>query len=200
MKTRLLVSTVLLLLVTGIALAQDAPKQEMSPQEKAMMDAWMKYMTPGDAHKLLDHMVGTFDAKVTSWMMPGAPPTVSTGVSENHWVLGNRYVEENFSGNFNGMPFSGIGYMGYDNGKKQYFSTWIDNMSTGIMTSTGSTADNGKNWNFKSNATDPMTGKDSAGEAKVTVADADHFSMEMWGAGPDGKNYKMMQIDYTRKK
>jgi hypothetical protein len=34
-----------------------------------------------------------------------------------------------------GMPFEGLGYTGYDNVKKQYFGTWIDSMSTGIMTS-----------------------------------------------------------------
>lgn len=200
MRFRVAVATVVLLLITAAAFAQDAPKAEPSAQEKAMMDAWMKFMTPGEAHKKLDAMVGTFEAKVTMWMAPGAPPQTSPGVSENRWVLGSRYVEQNFSGTFTGMPFSGIGYTGYDNGKKQYFGTWIDNMGTGIMTSTGDTQDGGKNYAFKATSTDPMTGKDSISEEKVTVVDNDHHSMEMWGPGPDGKMFKMMEITYTRKK
>ena len=30
-----------------------------------------------------------------------------------------------------GMPFEGIGRTGYDNVTGKYWSTWIDNMSTG---------------------------------------------------------------------
>lgn len=197
MKRKFSIALILVALASA-ALAQET-EPKMSPEAKAMMDAWMKYMTPGDAHKRLDAMVGTWEAKVTSWMAPGAPPQVSNGVSENRWVLGSRYLEQNFSGSFNGMPFSGIGYTGYDNAKKEYFGTWMDNMSTGIMTSTGNTAD-GKIWSYKSTMTDPMTGRDTPGETKITVADADHQVMEMWGAGPDGKMFKMMQIEYSRKK
>ena len=201
MRLRLTIATILLMFVSGIVLAQQAPKQpEMSPQEKAMMDAWMKFATPGDAHKLLDHMTGTFDAKVTLWPAPGVPPQLSTATSEAHWVLGNRYVMESVSGTFMGMPFSGIGYTGYDNAKKEYFNTWMDSMGTGVMTSKGATADNGKTFSFKTSTTDPMTGKDVPGESKMTVVDADHHTMEMWGPAPDGKMFKMMQIDYTRKK
>ncbi len=32
-----------------------------------------------------------------------------------------------------GMPFEGMGIDGYDNLAKQYVSTWVDNMGTGIM-------------------------------------------------------------------
>ena len=197
MKVTLALTLVLACLALP-ALAQEQKQQQMSPEEQAAMAAWQKYMTPSEGHKMLDGMIGTFDAKVSMWMQPGQPPAVSNGVSENRWVLGNRYVQENFTGTFMGMPFQGIGYTGYDNGKKQYFGTWIDNMSTGIMTSTGTTSDNGKTWTFKSVSTDPMTGKDMAGESRVTVTDRDHHTMEMYGPGPDGKVYKMMQIDYTR--
>src|SRR6185369_4380224 len=150
--------------------------------------------------KLLDGMAGTWDAKVTMWMAPGQEPTVSTGTSENSWVLGNREMMEKFSGTFMGMPFSGIGYTGYDNIKKQYWGTWMDSMSTGMMMSTGSTADNGKTWKFNSSMPDPMTGKDAPVEEKITVTDKDHHTMEMWTPGPDGRTFKMMEITYTRKK
>jgi len=36
-----------------------------------------------------------------------------------------------------GMPFEGIGINGYDNLKKKFVSTWIDNMGTMIVMSTG---------------------------------------------------------------
>jgi len=32
------------------------------------------------------------------------------------------------------------------------------------------------------------------------IADADHHVMEMWGPDPTGKQFKTMEIRYTRKK
>lgn len=194
------VAMALALLVVCTSVFAEEPKQQQAPPEmKAMMDAWMKYMTPGESHKMLDGMTGTWDTKVTSWMMPGQPPIVSSGVSETTWILGGRYIQEKASGQFMGQPFNGIGTTGYDNAKKQYVGSWIDNMGTGMMMQTGSTTD-GKTWTFKGTETDPMTGKDTASEMKITVADKDHYTTEMFGPGPDGKMYKMMEINYTRKK
>ena len=163
------------------------------------MDAWMKASTPGDAHKLLDGMVGTWNVTVKSWMQPGAPPMESTGTAVNSWVLGGRWMEEKFTGSFMGMPFQGIGYTGYDNIKKQYIGTWMDNMSTAVMTSTGK-GGSGNTWEFASSMDDPMTGKTMPVAEKVTFTDADHHTMEMWSPGPDGKMFKMMEIAYSRKK
>jgi len=47
---------------------------------------------------------------------------------------------------------------------------------------------------------DPMSGKSQTLNNKVTVLDNDHHIMEMWGPGPDGKAFKMMEISYARKK
>ena len=198
LKTRIAVA--LLVICTGtLAMAQQTPAPQMSPEEKAMMEAMQKAMTPGDAHKALNPFVGTWDVKVTSWPAPGAPPQVSTGKAEKKWILGNRYLEQRFDGTFMGQPFSGLGYTGYDNVSKQYWGTWMDNMSTGVMSSTGTSTD-GKSWTFNATMNDPMSGKPSTAQEKVTLADKDHHSMEMWGPAPDGRNFKMMQIDYTRKK
>ena len=189
----------LALLVVCTSVIADEPKKEMPADQKAMMDAMMKAMTPGEPHKLLDNMVGTFDAKVSSWMQPGAPPMVSTGTSVNTWILGGRYVEQKVTSTFMGQPFSGIGYTGYDNIKKHYWGSWMDSMGTGLMISTGSTSDNGKTWKFTSSMPDPMTGKDAPIEEKITVTDKDHHMFEMWSPGPDGNMYKMMEISYTLK-
>lgn len=189
-----------LVVVCTAAFAQSEQQQpKLTPQQQAMMDAWMKFATPGDAHKALEHMVGNWDAKVMMWEAPGTEPHTSTATSEAHWLLGNRYVQENVTGTFMGMPFQGVGISGYDNAKKQYFNTWFDNFGTGVMTSVGTMAD-AKTFTFKTNTTDPMTGKDMPGESRVTITDADHHTMEQWGPGPDGKVFKMMQIDYSRKK
>jgi Protein of unknown function (DUF1579) len=181
------------------AAAPAAQKQPaMTPEQKAQMDAMMKAMTPGDAHKKLDPLVGTFEAKVSMWMAPGAPPEVSTGTSVNAWALGGRFVEQHYTGTAMGQPFSGIGYSGYDNIRKQYVSTWIDTMSTAPMISTGSLE--GNVMNSTSSVDDPVSGKPQKIKEKLTITDKDHHKLEMWSPAPDGKMFKMMEITYNRKK
>ena len=131
------------------------------------------------------------------WMDPSKPPAESTGTSVNSWVLGNRFIETKHEGTFMGQPFTGIGYTGYDNTTKKYEGTWMDNASTGMMVSKGTMT--GSVMTSSSTMADPTTGKMMTVKMKTTVADKDHYTMEMWGPGPDGKNYKMMEIAYSRK-
>ncbi|MEO8215931.1 MAG: DUF1579 domain-containing protein [Acidobacteriota bacterium] len=203
MKThisRMLVFTFVVLVAAG-AIADDKKSAKTPPQmdEKAMMEAWMKAATPGEAHKKLEPFVGSWNVQVKNWMAPGAPADETSGTSENEWALGGRYVQEHFNGTFMQQPYEGIGFVGYDNIKKTYVSTWMDNMSTAMMMTTGSAGENGKMMNFKGTMDDPMSGKAMKFEEKLTVTDNDHHMMEMWSPAPDGKMYKSMEITYSRK-
>jgi Protein of unknown function (DUF1579) len=200
MRLKLSLATALLCAFTFAALADHDHDKKKPAMDPAMMETMMKAGTPAEPHKRLDGMAGTWDTKITMWMMPGMDPMTSTGTSTNQWMMGGRYLEQRFTGDFMGMPFEGLGYTGYDNVKKQYWGTWMDNMSTAPMTSTGTVSADGKTWDFIATMSDPMTGKDSQSKEKITVHSADHHTMEMWGPGPDGKDFKMMEIQYTRKK
>jgi hypothetical protein len=172
--------------------------QAPATDEKAMMEAWMKVATPGQAHKWLEPVVGTWDAKITMWMAPGAPPQESTGTSENKWVLGGRFVEQRYEGTFMGQPFSGVGYTGYDNYKKKYIGTWMDTMGTMMMISQGDAT--GKTLTMTSTMDDIMTGKTATVKSEIKIVAPDHHVMEMWGPDPSGKQFKTMEIDYAKKK
>lgn len=201
MKIKVLAGALFVAMACSAYAQHDHGQAQSKPQmDPAMMEAMMKAGMPGDAHKLLNGMAGSWSTKATFWMVPGADPQTMEGTSENKWVFDGRYLEQRFKGNFMGMPFEGLGYTGYDNVKKQYWGSWMDNMSTGMMMSTGSTSDGGKTWTFTGSMPDPMTGKDSKVDEKITVVDADHHTMEMWGPGPDGTMFKTMEIAYTRKK
>ena len=201
LKVYLTGALVCLFAFTAVAQHDHGQKPAGAPaMDAGMMEAMMKAGSPSDAHKKLDGMVGTWDTKIQFWMMPGTPPMASSGTSTNQWIMGGRYLEQRFKGDMGGMPFEGVGYSGYDNVKKQYWGTWMDNMSTGMMTSTGSASADGKTWEFTATMSDPMTGKDSTAKEKITVIDADHHTMEMWVSGPDGKMFKNLEINYSRKK
>lgn len=197
------------LLWAGALGAQDAAKPAkpgdktppaMSAEEKAMMEAWQKFATPAESHQKLAGMVGTWDAEVTSWMNPAAPPMKSMGTSENRWVLGGRWIEQRFTGKFMDQPFEGVGYTGYDNYKKKYVGTWMDNMSTAVMMSEGAFDAAGKSMTSMSTMDDFMTGQQQKIRTVVNVVDNDRHVFEMYGPGPDGKENKQMEIVYKRRK
>jgi len=198
-RTRVLLA-IFTVLAASIAAAEEKAAPPGAPDQKAMMEAWMKFATPGPAHKALQPLVGTWNARITSWMAPGTAPITSDGVSEIAWVLGGRYLEQKHEGTFMGQPFSGIGYTAYDNYKKQYLGTWIDNMGTSILSMAGTADASGKIVSMDGKMDDFVTGRVLAVRSTLRILDDDHNVYEMFAPGPDGKEFKMMQIDYSRKR
>jgi hypothetical protein len=196
----MVVAVVGMLAVAGLAGAQEGEKPKLTPEQQAEMDAWMKAGTPGAMHKALDPTIGSWTVKATSWQTPGWPPQTGSGTAEDSWVLGGRFVREDFDGEFGGMKFQGLGYTGYDNLKKKYVGTWMDTMGTMVMVMTGTADPSGKVITLTSTMPDVMTGKSMKMRNVTRIVDANTHVMEMYG--PDrssGKEFKMMEIVYTRK-
>ena len=170
------------------------------PDSATMMKNWQAYMTPGDMHAMLAKSAGTWTSNVTMWQAPGAPPATSTGTAVNKMIMGGRYLEGSNSGNMMGMPFEGRSVTAYDNAKKVFINSWIDNMGTGIMNMEGPWDDAGKSINFTGKGMDPMTMKESNYRETFKMVDDNNQVMEMYGPGPGGNEFKMMEIKFTRKK
>ncbi len=174
---------------------------EPMPDSATMMKNWQNYMTPGDMHAMLAKSNGTWNTEITMWEVPGAPATTSTGTSVNNMIMGGRYQESTNSGNMMGMPFEGRSITGYDNGKKAFVSSWIDNMGTGFMNMEGVWDDATKTINFSGKCMNPMTLKECDYRETFKLVDDNTQWMEMYGPSPiDGKEFKMMEIKFTRKK
>jgi hypothetical protein len=178
---------------------KEAPKAA-APSQEEMMKAWMAVATPGEAHKKLEPVIGSFTVKTKFWTDPTKPAEETGGTSENKWVLGGRFVEQHVEGTSMGQPFSGIGYTGYDNYKRKYVGAWMDSMGTMIMTSAGTADASGKKITFWSTVDDVMMKKTVKVKSLVTIVDADHHTYEMWSPAPDGKMFKSLEVRYTRKK
>ena len=180
------------------AFAQEKKQPEMTPQQKAEMDAMIAAGTPGAPPKAMAAKVGSYEAKVRSWQEPAGPPMESTGSVTRSMALDGRVMVEEFKGSMMGMPFTGHGMQGYDNVTGKYWSTWNDSMSTGVMISEG-TCDAKQACTFKGSWNDPLTKKvvTSRMTSRWTSPTVEVF--EMYGPGKDGKEMKMMEITYTKK-
>jgi hypothetical protein len=175
-----------------------AAKAAKAVDPEAMMEAWKKVASPGEGHRRLEPLVGTWKARTTFTMTPGEPPQISGGTSEHRWVLGGRYLEQRYKGTAMNMPFEGLGYTAYDNTQGKYFGAWMDSCGTGIMTSVGTGRPTDSKIDFDSEMCDPAGGRTKV-QCTIRIEDRDRHSYEMWCKGPNGKRYRAMLIEYTRK-
>lgn len=195
--------TTLLLLLTlcsGALLAQGKGSKSSMPSQEEMMKRWQEAATPGEGHKVLEALVGTWETSASTWMEgPDKPPSVTTGKAESRWVLDGRFVQQDFSGEMMGQPMSGIGLTGYDNFKKKYVGFWIDNTSTAIYTMEGTIDKAGHVITLYGVSDDPMTGqKNKKVKYVTTIVDENHHTFDIFDVDQKGKARKVVSISYAR--
>lgn len=164
-----------------------------------MMAEFMKAAAPGDHHKHIAQLEGSWTMEVKHWMDPAQPPQTSTGTAERKLIMGGRCLVEEIKGDFGGMPFEGLALLGYDNQKQKYWGTWIDNFGTGLSTSEGTCDASGKKFEFTATMSNPMTGQTETRKETMTIVNANKNVLEMFATGPDGKEFREMEITFTRK-
>lgn len=193
----LAVTTLCVVLTVSTALAKDKKSEkQMDPQ--AMMELYKTLATPGEPHKQLANLAGSWTTKTKSWMEPGKPPMESTGSAEMKTLLDGRFLQQEFTGEMMGQPFSGMGIEAYDNLRKKYVSVWIDTMGTGIFMMDGTASTDGKTITLKGQHGEPGGGQ-MTHRAIWKLVDANTQTFEMYGAHGHGKEMKMLEIAYTRK-
>jgi Protein of unknown function (DUF1579) len=181
---------------------EDPKKDEpmAMPDSATMMKNWQDYMTPGDVHKMMAKWDGTWSGEVSMWMFPGDPEQKSTSTAVNKMVLNGLYQQSTHTGNMMGMPFNGMSTVAYDIHKKEFMSTWIDNMGSGIMLLKGPWDEATKTITLKGTMTDPGTKADADIRETFQIIDDNTQEMKMYVMMPDGKEFNTMVIKYTRKK
>lgn len=180
----------------------EAPQPYTMPDSATAMKNWMAYSTPGKEHQLLASTTGTWEGEMTSWYEQGKPPMVSKTKSVDKMILGGRYQETTYSGDMMGLAFEGRGLTAYDNARKEFISTWVDNVGTGMVIMRGSWDEATKSINFKGKMVDPSIGdgKERPIREVFRYVDANNTVMEMYGYGPDGKEFKSLEIKLKRVK
>lgn len=173
----------------------NASMEDMSPE--AIEAAYMRVATPGDAHRALDPFVGAWNASVTMWMAPNAPPETMRGTMVNSWILDGHHVEQRFTGEIMGQPFAGIGTMGFDNAAGKYFGTWMDSMSTQLLVSSGEPSTDGKTFQMAGTTISPITLQPRDQEHVTIIEGPNRHTFTSYDI-VEGKRVKTMEIVYDR--
>ena len=138
---------------------------------------------------------------------PSTPPQESKGTATRKSIMDGRYVVMDVKGKMQ-MPgpdgkmketdFIGQGTEGYDNVKKKFVSSWMDNMGTGIMTAEGTYDPSSKSFTYNSDY-EMMPGMKEKVREVVKFGDKDHMMLEYY-EDRGGHETKTMEINYTKKK
>ncbi|PYK31529.1 MAG: hypothetical protein DME58_07260 [Verrucomicrobia bacterium] len=123
---------------TGATAAQPATATGQ-PNPEEMMKQMMEMSKLNENHKLLADMNGSWNYTIKMWMSPDptAQPQQSKGTASRKSAMGGRYFTMDVTGKLQmpgedgkmkDMQFKGMAIEGYDNVKKKFVSSWIDNM------------------------------------------------------------------------
>jgi hypothetical protein len=185
--------------VLGLGIPAVAQEGQMSAEEKAMMEKWTQYAMPGDPHKRLAESAGQWEWTSTWRMDPAAPLEKSSGTTHSEMILGGRYLSDHLQGMMMGQPFEGHALTGYDNYLKEYFSAWVDNMGTGVLITRGKYDPQSKALVLTGTYDDFMDGKKKTVRTVSTHLDENTARFEMYMPGPDGKEFKTLEVISKRK-
>ncbi len=154
----------------------------------------------GPEHKVLESLVGTYEAKVKFYLDP-KKPTESKGLMTRTMILGGNYLQESYKGEFFGSSFSGLGIVAYDGHQKKYVTTWFDSMSTSVMLLHGTYDAQKRTLTMTGEDFDPASKKKMKARDVLKIISADEQFFEMFRQ-PEGvpEEFKVMEITYTRKK
>lgn len=183
------------------AATTDRPRSGQTPgssrsdlSKEEMMQKMQEAGTPSAGHHALNALAGDWKAEVQCFMDPDAQAETHRGTASAQWILGGRFLEEEFHGEMMGKPFTGRGIFGYDNNKQKFVNVWFDDISTAIQTSEGKGEHDNKVITLEGKSSCAATGQHDVPMGQIIrVLSNDKHTVELY---KDGR--KSMEITYTR--
>jgi hypothetical protein len=180
-----LATTVLALLIAGMPLRGD----EKSPGRPAEKSPY---------HNELARLVGSWDATVTFRF--GAKDNQGQASCEARWILDEHCVQQEYKSTFMGKPLTILQLITFDAGKKKLEEIHMTNLDGGALFNEGDSVAGGKEWKLAGPYVDPATRKPTQLRTVYTFGDADHFTLDWFVRGADGKETRAVHIEHVRRK
>ena len=190
-------------LEAGKQAAMEAAKQQaMDAAKQQAMEAMQKLGSPSEGHQALAPLVGAWTYAAQWWMAPDAPPQTMAGTAVNTLIFGGRFLQEEITGQPQGEgqpPFEGLGFIGYDNIRKEYQTVWFDSMNTSMMRGDGQFDAAHQMLTESGDFSCPITGEAHRWYRTAwTFVDGNHTTYESYSRAPDSSEFKSLEIHYTR--
>jgi hypothetical protein len=173
------------------------PARESNPE--AEIETLVRHAMPGEPHRLLDRLIGSWDTLTRYWPKPGVEAVESRGTGARRWILDGRFVLEELDGGNLALAFRGLGLFGFDAFAEKYTSAWVDTMNTSILTNLGAYNKTNDAVHFTGQYKDPWSGLAKAERGVLRFVGKDQHVLDIYVTEPSGPERKMLEITYTRR-
>lgn len=200
---RVVMISAALAVCAGVVIAQQGTSKQKSQQGRQVvsgtpeMQAWMEAMRLTENHNFFRPLAGSWNAQMTVFMDNGEKAQ-GQGTCAITGTFGGRYLTSTFNGTLQGRAYQGVQTFGYNNLKRQFESTWIDNMSTGIAFSSGNFDQNTRTFSMASEVDDAFTGERRVQTEETRIINDNQFSFTIFQTTSGGQRSKTLEIQYTR--
>jgi hypothetical protein len=177
-----------LVILPGSGLAQEDNGQKEGPKPDL----------PGPIHKRLGELAGSWNVSVK--YIFGDKQQEGKATCEAKLILGDRFLQQEYSSKVQGQPFHVLQILGYDNARKKSIEIMLDTMGTSVLHNEGTVSDDGKVFTNSSEPLDPRTGKTYKLRTVTTIIDHDNFTLEWFRVDDSGNVAKVVSMSHTRKK
>lgn len=150
---------------------------------------------PGAEHALLQKLAGEWSAVLVTRGPDGKE--LRTNGRQTTTALAPFHTTERYEGELMGQRFVGTGLNGYCTARRQYFTYWVDSMTSSPLTAFGK-YDAEKRELALVGECIGASGKLEPCRIVTRFIDDDHRTFELYGKGADGKEARHLHIDYTR--
>lgn len=188
----------------SLALAEDKKPStaQIEMLDIKQLEKARKAAEPAEQQSILAALGGKWLFDLNFYSKKGADAQLSNGRVENEMILGGRFLSSKMDLILNvggeSLSYQGLNVIGYDNIKKVYTSTLIDNMRTGIANGEGKYDEKNKTLEIKGRLNHPLFDKERAYRTIIQFFDDNKYTQTIFMADKSGGEFKLIEIEYHR--
>jgi hypothetical protein len=113
-------------------------------------------------------------------------------------ILDGRYLLQHYESSFQGEPYKGVMLLGHDNLTQEYWSLWIDSLSTGYSLARGRETPDGA-IELKGELQNPLTPAGRPFRTVIRHAHDGSSTLSMFDTRADGSEFQVMELTYRKR-
>jgi hypothetical protein len=173
------------------------PPDQASALNPEQMRQLHEFSMPGPMHQKFNEWSGHWQERIKSWIKEGGKPAEYQLMCDCRPIMDGRFLLTEVRGVVNGMPYEGQEILGWDNARKIYVSSWIDNQGTGIMNMEGSFDEASNTITFRGSVSSPSSPEPVKVRVVWKIKSPSQIEKEFY-VEREGKESKTMEVNMMR--